>query len=182
MQPRGPQFHSQATAWRGGVREGHGQRVDGGPHHDEGCAYKSQVQFEAWGCECRAANGSRERSWWGRKPQARGAGQTQTCALTSRAALGGCCGSITTWHLQWHHKEGPRRGQGKEPWTPEGQPLRTHAFFPWRALTPVFWALDQYDQHKPPLRSPGWPLLLSPLGFSFPCPTLHCCGSLGTLG
>lgn len=35
---------------------------------------------------------------------------------------------------------------------------------------------------NPHLWSPGWPLLLSPLGFSSPCPTLHCSGSLEALG
>lgn len=64
LHSRAPQFRSQATACRGGVRQGHGQRVDGRPHHGEGYAFKYQAQYEAWGCECRAANGSRgERSW-----------------------------------------------------------------------------------------------------------------------
>ena len=135
--------------------------MDGGPHHGEGCAVKFQVQFEAWGCECRAVNGSRERSWRGRKPQARGAGQTQTCALTSRAALGGCCGSLTTWHLQWHHKEGPRRGQGKEPWTPEGpqmcqdsEPMHSSLGEPSPQCLGLWISMTSINPHSRPLAGP----------------------------
>lgn len=127
-----------------------------------------------------------ERSWRGRKPQARGAGQTLTCALTSRATLGGCCGSLTTWHLQWHHKEGARRGQGKEAWTPEGpqmcqdsEPMHSSLGEPSPQCAGLWISMTSINSH---LRSPGWPLLLSPLGFSFPCPTLYCSGSLETLG
>jgi len=122
----------------------------------------------------------------GRKLQARGEGQTQTCALTSRAALGGHCGSLTTWHRHWHHEEGARRGQGKEACTPEGlhmcqdsEPMHSSLGEPSPRCAGLWISMTNINPH---LGSPGWPLFLSPLGFSSPCPTLHCSGSLGALG